>query len=189
MQTQVLGLSVDSVPCLKAWADSLGGITYPLLSDFYPHGQVSRLFGVFRPEGYSERAIFIIDKQGCVVYVDVHDIDKQPDNEVLFDFLAQLNGLPAPVRPVEPAPERPAADVVLYCTPWCPSCPRARTYLKERGISFLEVDISRDREAARRVRGWANGNETTPTFDIKGTVIVDFDRTKVEQALKALDTP
>jgi len=70
MQTQVLGLSVDSVPCLKAWADSLGGISYPLLSDFYPHGQVARLYGVFRPEGTSERAIYVIDKQGCIVYVD-----------------------------------------------------------------------------------------------------------------------
>jgi glutaredoxin len=188
METQVLGLSVDSVPCLKAWADSLGGITYPLLSDFYPHGQVARLFGVFRPEGKSERAIFVIDKQGCVVYVDVHDIDKQPDNEVLFDFLAQLNGLPVPARPAPPPlAQVPAADVVLYCTPWCPSCPRARTYLKERGIAYVEVDISRDREAARRVRGWANGNETTPTFDVKGTIIVDFDRAKVEQALKILD--
>jgi glutaredoxin 3 len=123
-----------------------------------------------------------------VAYVDVHDIDQQPDNEVLFDFLAQLNGLPVPARPAPPpAAETPTADVVLYCTPWCPSCPRARTYLKERGIAYVEVDISRDREAARRVRGWANGNETTPTFDVKGTVVVDFDRPRLEQALKILD--
>jgi glutaredoxin len=186
METQVLGLSVDSEPCLKAWADSLGGVSYPLLSDFYPHGQVARLFGVFRPEGYSERAIYVLDKQGCVVYVDVHDIDKQPDNEVLFDLLAQIQGLPVPARPNTPPPAPPQGDVVLYCTPWCPSCPRARAYLKERGIPYVEVDISRDREAARRVRSWANGNETTPTFDIKGTVIVDFDRTKLEQALAIL---
>jgi glutaredoxin len=185
MQTQVLGLSVDSQPCLKAWGDSLGGIAYPLLSDFYPHGQIARLFGVFRPDGKSERAIFVIDKEGCIVYVDVHDITKQPDNDVLMNTLAQVNGLPAPST-MAPAAPAPTADVVLYCTPWCPSCPRARNLLKERGISYVEIDISRDREAAKRVRAWANGNETTPTFDIKGTVIVDFDRPRVEEALAGL---
>jgi alkyl hydroperoxide reductase subunit AhpC len=87
MQTQVLGLSVDSVPCLKAWAESLGGITYPLLSDFYPHGAVARKFGVLRKEGYTERAIFIMDKEGIIRYVDVHDIDTQPDNDILFQVL------------------------------------------------------------------------------------------------------
>ena len=86
METQVLGLSVDSTDCLRAWAESLGGITYPLLSDFYPHGQVAQRYGVLRAEGFSERAIFIIDKKGIIRYVDVHDIDEQPDNEVLFDY-------------------------------------------------------------------------------------------------------
>ena len=90
MNTQVLGISVDSVDCLKAWAESLGGITYPLLSDFFPHGQVAQTFGVLRAEGYSERAIFVLDKQGIVRYVDVHDIDQQPDNEELFRVLEKL---------------------------------------------------------------------------------------------------
>ena len=148
MQAQVLGLSVDSVPCLKAWADSLGGISYPLLSDFYPHGQTARLFGVFRPEGYSERAIYVIDKQGCIVYVDVHDIDQQPDNDALFEILAGLNG-GAPVMTAsgasQPATETvapPTAGVTLYCTPWCPACSRARAFLKQNHIAFAEVDIS-----------------------------------------------
>ena len=64
VQTQVLGLSVDSTDCLRAWAESLGGITYPLLSDFYPHGQVAERYGVLRGVGSSERAIFVIDKSG-----------------------------------------------------------------------------------------------------------------------------
>ncbi len=78
-----MGVSVDHVPCLKAWADSLGGIHFPLLSDFWPHGAVSKSYAVLRPEGYSERAIFIIDKDGIIRYIDVHDIDNQPSNEVL----------------------------------------------------------------------------------------------------------
>jgi alkyl hydroperoxide reductase subunit AhpC len=68
----------------------LGGITYPLLSDFWPHGQIAQLYGVLRDDGKSERAIFVIDKMGIVRYVDVHDIDLQPDNEELFRVLAEL---------------------------------------------------------------------------------------------------
>jgi len=185
VNTQVLGISVDSVPCLSAWAESLKGITYPLLSDFYPHGEVAQRYDVLRENGKSERALFIVDKEGIVRYVDVHDKDDQPDNEELFHVLIELE--PEAAAAWEAAQPRPApaptADVVLYCTPWCPSCPRARAYLEEHGIEYAEVDISSDRAAAERVRGWADGNETTPTFDIKGTIIVNFDRAKLDQVL------
>jgi glutaredoxin len=75
----------------------------------------------------------------------------------------------------------PEADVVMYCTPWCPDCREARAYLRARGIEFVEVDISRDSAAAKRVRDWAGGNKTTPTFDIRGTIIVDYDRERLDQ--------
>ena len=143
----MLGLSVDSVPCLKAWADSLGGITYPLLSDFFPHGAISQRYGVLRAEGYSERAIFVVDKQGLIRYVDVHPIDDQPDNEVLFRVLAEIEPRAASAVPAQPVaqpapPPRPQADVVLYCTPWCPDCRRVRNFLREHQIDFIEIDIT-----------------------------------------------
>lgn len=184
MQTQVLGLSVDSVPCLKAWAESLGGITYPLLSDFYPHGRVAQMYGVLRPEGYSERAIFVLDKRGVIRYVDVHDIDKQPDNDLLFQILAEIDPQAAASAQVaDQLSPQPVADVIMYCTPWCPACRLAREFLSEHNIPYVEIDINRDRVAAAKVRAWANGNETTPTFEIKGQVIVNFDREKVARAL------
>lgn len=187
MQTQVLGLSVDSVPCLAAWATSLGGVAYPLLSDFYPHGAVAKKFGVLRKEGYTERALFILDRQGIIRYVDVHAIEKQPDNDELFRVLGEVDpeaGEWARKNPMAAADApAPKADVIMYCTSWCPGCRRARLYFQERGIPFVEIDITRNREAAARVRGWANGNETTPTFDIKGTIIVDYHLTKIEAAL------
>jgi glutaredoxin len=182
-----LGLSVDSADCLRAWAESLGGVTYPLLSDFWPHGQVADLYGVLRSDGKSERAIFVIDKQGIIRYVDVHDIDLQPDNELLFQVLAELEPAAAAAQKATeakvPAPEPLKGDVIIYCTSWCPSCRRARAYLAEKGIKYVEVDITTDRAAAAKVRGWARGYETTPTFDIKGTIIVDFDQAKLARAL------
>lgn len=88
--THVLGISIDSVPCNTAWAKSLGGITYDLLSDFEPKGEVAQKFGAYRTDGYAERALFVIDKQGKIVYKDIHNISEQPDNEEIFDVLRKL---------------------------------------------------------------------------------------------------
>ena len=88
---QVLGISVDSVPCNAAWAKSLGGLTYDLLSDFEPKGEVARRFGAYRAQdGFSERALFIVGKDGKLAYKDIHDIADQPDNEDLFEVLRNL---------------------------------------------------------------------------------------------------
>jgi alkyl hydroperoxide reductase subunit AhpC len=90
---QVLGVSVDSIPCHKAWAKSLGGIsTYPLLSDFHPKGEVSRRFGVYKDDaGVTDRAVILIDKKGIVRYIDIHADGEQPDNQQIFEELDKLN--------------------------------------------------------------------------------------------------
>jgi peroxiredoxin len=88
---QVLGISVDSVPCNTAWAKSLGGLSYDLLSDFEPKGEVARKFEAYRnKDGISERALFIVDKEGRIVFKDIHNIADQPDNEELFEVLRKL---------------------------------------------------------------------------------------------------
>ena len=88
---QVLGISVDSVPCNTAWAKSLGTLSYDLLSDFEPKGEVARAFGAYRDkDGISERALFVVDKEGKIAYKDIHEIGDQPDNEELFDVLRKL---------------------------------------------------------------------------------------------------
>ncbi len=87
---QVVGISIDSTHANAAWAKSLGGLGYPLLSDFFPHGAVAQAYGVLRPEGMAERAVFVIDKSGIVRYVDVHSLREVPDEEQIFDELAKL---------------------------------------------------------------------------------------------------
>lgn len=91
LDAQVVGISIDSKHTNKAWAESLGGLRYPLLCDFWPHGNVARAYGVFNEkDGRSERAVFIIDKNGIVRYIDVHDIGEQPDEEQILEELAKL---------------------------------------------------------------------------------------------------
>ena len=187
LDTQVLGISVDHVPCLKAWAESLGGIqNYPLLSDFWPHGAVARQYGLLRADGKTERAIFIIDKQGCIRYIDIHDIDTQPDNKVLFNELrridpkAAMHELP---EILQPEAQLPHGGIVMYCTTWCPDCKRARKWLQEHNLPYTEVNITTTPGAAQQVKRWANGSQTTPTFDIDGTIVVDFDLARLQEVL------
>ncbi len=87
---QVLGISVDSVHANEAWAKSMGGLSYPLLSDFFPHGHVSLQYGVLRGDGMSERAIFVVDRRGIIRYIDIHDITEQPPTDKIMEALDKL---------------------------------------------------------------------------------------------------
>ena len=89
---QVVGISVDSVPSHIAFAKSIGGIQrYPLLADFHPKGEVSKKYGVFIDEkGHCERAIVLVDKEGIVRYIDVHNIGEAPENAQLLEVLREL---------------------------------------------------------------------------------------------------
>jgi peroxiredoxin len=87
---QVLGISVDNVPTNEAWAKSMGGLSYPLLSDFWPHGFVSLKYNSLRDTGVSERSIFVVGKDGRIAYIDIHDIEQMPPTEPIFDALDRL---------------------------------------------------------------------------------------------------
>lgn len=89
LETVVLGISTDSPQSHRAFAAELA-IEFPLLSDFNGRA-VSEAYGVLRPEGFCERASFVIDKQGIVRYATVHDIAQVPNVEQIFDILESLN--------------------------------------------------------------------------------------------------
>jgi alkyl hydroperoxide reductase subunit AhpC len=86
----VLGISVDSVDCHKAWSRTFGGLNFPLLADYYPHGEVAAKYGVLSEHGYAKRGIFVVDKAGTIRYRDIHDISKVPDNRELFEALDNI---------------------------------------------------------------------------------------------------
>jgi peroxiredoxin (alkyl hydroperoxide reductase subunit C) len=90
LDAHVLAVSVDAGPSKKAWADSLGGISYDLLSDFHPHGKVASDYGVMRNDGISERAIFVIDKDGKIAWAKQYQIPEHPDFEEVIKALQQI---------------------------------------------------------------------------------------------------
>ncbi|HET9251753.1 MAG TPA: peroxiredoxin [Candidatus Eisenbacteria bacterium] len=91
LNTQVFAISVDSVPTHRAWAEKLGGIDYPMLADFWPHGEVARTYGVLLDSGVSARATFVVDTQGVIRMIEVHEMGKVPDRQKLIEFLKTLN--------------------------------------------------------------------------------------------------
>ena len=67
--TQVLGVSIDSKHSHKKWAESLGGVSFPLLQDFHPKGSVATAYGTYlENKGFAARSTVIVDKQGLIRY-------------------------------------------------------------------------------------------------------------------------
>ncbi|MGV9774445.1 peroxiredoxin [Streptosporangium sp. NPDC003464] len=88
---QVVTVSVDSMFTHRAWADQ-EGYTFPLLSDFWPHGQVAQAYGVFDEEkGLATRGTFIIDGEGVVRWSVVNPIPVARDIAEYRKVLAELS--------------------------------------------------------------------------------------------------
>jgi peroxiredoxin len=88
--TVLLGITVDNIPTLHAWTRQMGTVWFHVLSDFWPHGAVAKKYGVFRSDGYTERAVFIVDKEGIIRFIQVSDINKKPDPKVCALELKKL---------------------------------------------------------------------------------------------------
>ena len=96
LNAQVLDISVDTLYSNMAWQKyDIGTMHLPMCSDFYPHGAVARAFGVFRENpplaGICERAAFIVDQRGKIVFAEVYPLDQVPDNEELLAVLRNLS--------------------------------------------------------------------------------------------------
>jgi len=90
---EVVGVSVDSLYSHGAWA-AVRGISFPLLADFNPKGEVARRYQVWREaDGFSERALYIVDAQGVIRYAHVSPkLQHVPD---IYELFAALDGLDA----------------------------------------------------------------------------------------------
>jgi peroxiredoxin (alkyl hydroperoxide reductase subunit C) len=89
--TTLIGISCDNLPSLFAWIQEMGGLWFDVISDFHPHGAVSRSYGVLRSDGMSERAIFLIDKKGIIRFIHVGDINIRPDLGMIVNELKKIS--------------------------------------------------------------------------------------------------
>jgi alkyl hydroperoxide reductase subunit AhpC len=87
----LLGITVDNLPTLFAWTRQMGDLWFPVLSDFWPHGEVASRFGVLRSDGTAERAVFIVDKAGIIRYISVSDINQRPNLKDIVEALKAIH--------------------------------------------------------------------------------------------------
>ena len=86
-----LGLSVDSVPCKRAWAEAIGVQETALLADFWPHGGVAQTYGIFREKhGSSERAVLVLDREGVVRFKKIYPIKEVPDIAEIIQAVGEI---------------------------------------------------------------------------------------------------
>jgi len=91
LNTVPFGISVDPVPCKRAWAKDMAIERLRLLSDFWPHGVLSTQLGIFREkDGFSERANILLNEKHEVIFTEIYKLDEQPNlrkiEELLLDY-------------------------------------------------------------------------------------------------------
>jgi peroxiredoxin len=88
LNTVPVGISTDPQPSKKAWAESMKLQKLRIISDFWPHGQVTQMYDMFRDKyGTSKRANIIVDEKGKIIFLKVYPILSVPDVEEVIDFL------------------------------------------------------------------------------------------------------
>ncbi len=92
---QVVGISPDSIYSHQAWQEkSIGWQEYPLASDYWPHAGIAEKYGILRLgdplPGINDRAVFVVDKDGKIVFSKVYELGQEPDNEECLEALRKL---------------------------------------------------------------------------------------------------
>lgn len=117
--TVVLGVSVDSKFCHAGWAQSLGGISFPLLADFQPKGATAKAYGLYLDEpGITDRATVIIDAGGVVRHASSVGPGGSRDIEELAALCEEVNNAYAGDLPAADAPAG-LGDATLYVKSAC----------------------------------------------------------------------
>jgi glutaredoxin len=171
--TQVLGVSVDSVYCHLNWAKDLGGISFPLLADFHPKGEVARSYGLYlEGAGITDRATVLIDAAGVVRQAESVTPAGQRDIAALAAECERLDQEYS--GPVEDSSEPLGLpeDGVLYVKS---KCGFSRAALLARDNLHLSKriavkNVSED-AASREALVQASGSEQAPCLVLGGETI------------------
>jgi hypothetical protein len=144
--TQVLGVSIDSIYCHLNWAMSLGGISFPLLADFHPKGAVAASYGLYLDDkGITDRATVIIDADGVVRHVSSVTPSGKRDIAALAALCEEVNEAHESTLKSFPEPPGLEADTVLFVRSNCMFSTNAMAALGNLHIDTIPVrNVSKD---------------------------------------------
>jgi len=185
--TQAIGMSVDSRHCHSNWAVSLGGVSFPLLADFHPKGQIAESFGAYLTgAGISDRATVIYDADGVVHHASSVTPAGERNIDELVTLCEELNDDYQGKLGELPKPAGVTGEVTLYIRSRCGFSLRALN-----GVSNLHLEdvvavrnVSED-EAAMAELEKVTGDQQAPCLVVDGKPIresADIVRHLVTQA-------
>lgn len=134
---------------------------------------VQKVKGIHKEYGVDSVPTLLVMKNG-------REIGKFLGVESATFYATQLAGA-APSHMAGPSRKKPLR-VTVYTSPGCSPCGLVKAYLREHGISFSSIDISRDERAAREIVR-RSGQQAVPQIDINGRIVVGFDQTKLANLL------
>lgn len=149
--TQVLGVSIDSVYCHANWAASLGGVSFPLLSDFHPKGAVAASYGMYLEDaGITDRSTALIDASGVVRHASSVGPAGRRDIAELAGLCEAMNdAYEETLTPFPPAPGL-ADDIVLFVKSRCMFSTNALAALRNLGLEDQVKVYNVSDDAVRR---------------------------------------
>lgn len=148
--TLACGISIDSTYCHAAWAEQLGGISFPLISDFQPKGEIAQAFGTYLAQaGITDRATVIIDAGGTVRYAESVTPAGKRDMSAIVAACEEIDRAWQGELPAFAAPKGLPEDAALYIKD---NCMFSRWALYARanlhlGEALPVINVSRDPEA------------------------------------------
>ncbi|MBT2686851.1 redoxin domain-containing protein [Bacillus sp. ISL-47] len=89
LNTQVLGISCDTSSTQEAYQRIFNALDFPLLSDFYPHGEVTSSFGLLMEDGRPSRAAVIIDQEGNLADTVVYPLSELPNHDDILERIKE----------------------------------------------------------------------------------------------------
>ena len=174
--TQVLGISVDSVHCHANWARDLGGISFPLLADFQPKGAVAESFGAYLAgAGITDRATVLIDSGGSVRHASSVGPAGERDIAELAALCEEADKSGSTTTVAAAAPSGLGADAVLYVRNTCGMSRRAKVGADNLHATDLAIrNVSDDSDALAALKA-LSGGETAPCLALGGESILESD--------------
>lgn len=169
------GISIDSTFCHAAWAEQLGGISLPLLSDFHPKGEIAEAFGVYLADnGITDRATVIIDAGGTVRYAKSVTPAGKRDIDALVTACEEIDAQWSEALPAAQAPKGLPAGAKLYVKD---NCMFSRWALYARTNLHLQdalpvVNVSRDPAALAELER-LGGKSQAPALVVGDSVMYE----------------
>ena len=172
--TQVLGVSIDSVFSHANWGKDLGGVSFPLLSDFQPKGAMAQAYGAYLAQaGITDRATVIVDSDGVVQYAESVGPPGRRDIAALAAECERIDGASAGAKAASPQPAELGADPVLYVKSDCGfsrATLLARANLRLDGVAVKNV--SEDSGALAALEA-ATGKQQAPCLVADGKPLLE----------------